>query len=455
MAGEEGVVLRLAGGGDQLLLQAERGELLHRMNADVDADAERAHFGRRLEHPDTADRAAALQRQRERQPADSAANDDRVHGPIDKASTPVNATSGRHINRPVPCKMTGALRCRRLTRHWRRSRCSLARPAERETFERRCQWRHANPKEWVLEQNDIGTDIYFLTSGVVRVLITPSPDREVILGDIEAGGYFGEMAAIDGQPRSAGILAITEASIARMSAAVFRDVILQHPDVGWQLLQQLVTRIRTLDQRVNEFSSMHVKNRIWAELLRRSRPDPTDQRRAIVSPPPVHSDIAARVSTRREMVARELKALERAGLVEQAPRRFRAQQCPRADAQAGRGLGPEARDLDPAAFSPHLTRGLNRSGDLPAMTAAAETKPESRPFEADVARLLHLMVHAVYSDKDVFLRELISNAPTPASGSATKPSPSPIFSAMTPSPASQSGSTPRRASSPSRTTASA
>ena len=36
---------------------------------------------------------------------------------------------------------------------------------------------------------------------------------------------------------------------------------------------------------------------------------------AIVSPPPVHSDIAARVSTRREMVARELKALERAGLL--------------------------------------------------------------------------------------------------------------------------------------------
>ncbi len=44
------------------------------------------------------------------------------------------------------------------------------------------------------------------------------------------------------------------------------------------------------------------------------------------------------------------------------------------------------------------------------MTAAADSKPESRPFEADVAKLLHLMVHSVYSDKDVFLRELISNA---------------------------------------------
>src|SRR3954470_20359812 len=44
------------------------------------------------------------------------------------------------------------------------------------------------------------------------------------------------------------------------------------------------------------------------------------------------------------------------------------------------------------------------------MTATADIKPESRTFEADVSKLLHLMVHSVYSDKDVFLRELISNA---------------------------------------------
>jgi molecular chaperone HtpG len=45
-----------------------------------------------------------------------------------------------------------------------------------------------------------------------------------------------------------------------------------------------------------------------------------------------------------------------------------------------------------------------------AMTAVDETPSESRAFEADVAKLLHMMVHSVYSDKDVFLRELISNA---------------------------------------------
>lgn len=188
-------------------------------------------------------------------------------------------------------------------------------PKELAAIERRCIWRHAQAKQWLLEQDDVGTDIYFLTSGVVRVLITPAPDREIILADINAGGYFGEMAAIDGQPRSAGILAVTDATIACMSAPTFREILHKHPDVSEQLLRQLVTRIRALDQRVNEFSSMHVKHRIYAELLRRSRPDPTDQRQALVSPPPVHSDIAARVSTRREMVARELKALERAGLL--------------------------------------------------------------------------------------------------------------------------------------------
>src|SRR5205823_10058030 len=43
-------------------------------------------------------------------------------------------------------------------------------------------------------------------------------------------------------------------------------------------------------------------------------------------------------------------------------------------------------------------------------TAADEGPRESRSFEADVAKLLHMMVHSVYSEKDVFLRELISNA---------------------------------------------
>src|SRR4249920_793921 len=41
--------------------------------------------------------------------------------------------------------------------------------------------------------------------------------------------------------------------------------------------------------------------------------------------------------------------------------------------------------------------------------STADTAPQSQPFQAEVAELLHLMVHSVYSETDIFLRELISN----------------------------------------------
>jgi CRP-like cAMP-binding protein len=179
----------------------------------------------------------------------------------------------------------------------------------------RCAWKTAAPKEWIVDHDGEGTDVFFLASGSVRVLIVTSPDREVILADIQRGGFFGELAAIDGRARSAGIIALTTSTVACMPTAVFREAFRAYPDVAEQLLRRLALRLREMTQRIHEFSALQVKHRIYAELLRTSRADPADKRQALVSPPPSHAEIAARVSTRREMVTRELKALERAGLL--------------------------------------------------------------------------------------------------------------------------------------------
>ena len=66
--------------------------------------------------------------------------------------------------------------------------------------------------------------------------------------------------------------------------------------------------------------------------------------------------------------------------------------------------------LEPAALSRHFGAGQTSQPRNASMTMTEENRPESRPFEADVARLLQLMVHSVYSEKSVFLRELIANA---------------------------------------------
>jgi len=101
-----------------------------------------------------------------------------------------------------------------------------------------------------------------------------------------------------------------------MPAAVFRQTVHDYPDVCDQLLILLASQIRMLANRVNEYSTLDVRRRIYAELLRLSRPGPKGDAQSIISPPPTHAELAARVSSHREAITRELKNLENAGLLE-------------------------------------------------------------------------------------------------------------------------------------------
>jgi CRP/FNR family transcriptional regulator, cyclic AMP receptor protein len=178
-----------------------------------------------------------------------------------------------------------------------------------------CIWRRAKAQECILGYKEGGADLYFVVQGHVRVSIETRSGKQSILRDIRDGEYFGELAAIDGQARAAGIFAVTDCVIARMPPAVFRDTVHQHPDVCDQLLAVLASQIRMLANRVNEYATFDVRTRLHAELLRLSRPAGVAGQ-AVISPPPTHAELAARVSTHREAVTRELKSLESAGLIE-------------------------------------------------------------------------------------------------------------------------------------------
>jgi CRP/FNR family transcriptional regulator, cyclic AMP receptor protein len=178
-----------------------------------------------------------------------------------------------------------------------------------------CTWRRAPRDTWIIDYQDPSNDVFFVVSGTVRVKIQSVSGRDLLLREINAGEFFGELAAIDNQPRSSGILAVTDVTIARMPASVF-NTLLAHPDVCRQLLALMARYIRMLSNRINEFTTLDVRHRIYAELLRLSRPEAARSKRAVISPPPMHADLAALVSTRREAVTRELKSLERDGLIE-------------------------------------------------------------------------------------------------------------------------------------------
>ena len=100
-----------------------------------------------------------------------------------------------------------------------------------------------------------------------------------------------------------------------MPAPAFRVLLETQPTVTLAVLTQLVKRTRTVTRRVYEFSTLHVDNRIQAEVLRLATLAGREGKGARIVPAPTHVEIAARVSTHREAVTRELNHLSRIGLV--------------------------------------------------------------------------------------------------------------------------------------------
>jgi CRP/FNR family cyclic AMP-dependent transcriptional regulator len=187
--------------------------------------------------------------------------------------------------------------------------------AEIARLDTQCIWRRFEAGTEILSRSDSSADIYFIVAGTVRVIISSVNGRDTVFRDIEAGSYFGELAAIDGRERSASIVARTNATLARMPAAVFRELAMRNGPLCYQLLENAVAQIRYLTERINEFRVLDVRHRIYAELVRLARLPAPGATEAVISPPPVHQEIADRISSRREAVARELKNLEREGLL--------------------------------------------------------------------------------------------------------------------------------------------
>ena len=95
-----------------------------------------------------------------------------------------------------------------------------------------------------------------------------------------------------------------------------------YPEVAVATLEHLTYLVRRLTERVIEFSTLAVRNRIHAELLRLASERASNGTEVVIAPAPKHAEIASRVSTHREAVTRELNELARSGLVKRSENRL-------------------------------------------------------------------------------------------------------------------------------------
>lgn len=188
-------------------------------------------------------------------------------------------------------------------------------PAEHEDMAKACSWKTYRADEQIIDRQSESRDVLFVVKGRVRIVLYSLSGREIALDEKAAGDYFGELAALDGEPRSASVVALEESVIAALPPEAFMRLLRDHPEVVVGVMQRMSRVIRRATERIMDLSTLGANNRVHAELLREARAAMTGDNTAVLSPIPTHTDIASRVSTTRETVARVLNDLARSGVV--------------------------------------------------------------------------------------------------------------------------------------------
>lgn len=174
-----------------------------------------------------------------------------------------------------------------------------------------CHWHRYEAGEEIVRYHADSNSVFFITQGEMRVTFYSMSGKEVILCYLPAGEIFGELTAIDGQSRSATVVAETSSLVASISSSAFQELIFNNRQIALAILQRLTGQIRRLTERVFESSTLNVRNRIYAELLRLAKKHPMEANRVVISPAPIQADLASLIGTVRETVSRELADLER------------------------------------------------------------------------------------------------------------------------------------------------
>ena len=165
--------------------------------------------------------------------------------------------------------------------------------------------------QMILLEESTGETFFIITSGTVKVTRLSDDGREVILALLGGSDFFGEMSLLDGEGRSANIVANEDAEVMTLSRRDFLECLETYPKIAIALLEELAVRLRKSDQQIESLSLSDSEQRIGITLIRLAEERGTIKRGDVtVQNLPYQQDIANMAGTSRETVSRTLKLLE-------------------------------------------------------------------------------------------------------------------------------------------------
>ena len=164
---------------------------------------------------------------------------------------------------------------------------------------------------------DPGDGCYRVESGLLKVSAVSASGAERILGIFGPGSIFGELSMIDGEPRSASMIAIRESKVTFVSRANFDALALVKPELCRCIMTLLTRRLRDVDNSLLATSFLSLKGRTARILLNLADGfgEPVGSGRIVVRQKVSQSDLAAMAGIARENVSRILNDWTRRALI--------------------------------------------------------------------------------------------------------------------------------------------
>jgi len=119
----------------------------------------------------------------------------------------------------------------------------------------------------LFRENETGTVFYIVASGAIKVFTSNLDGENKILSIFTRGDSFGELALLDGQPRSATAQVIEETTLLSLNGKNFNRLLRENIDIAFTIIKQLSTRLRTMNQHVHDLTYLGAKKRVMKALI--------------------------------------------------------------------------------------------------------------------------------------------------------------------------------------------
>jgi len=164
----------------------------------------------------------------------------------------------------------------------------------------------------IINEGDETGSFHIMLSGKVRVYVSDEYGKELTLSLDGSGKFFGELALLDDEPRSASVVTTEKSTCGIISKVEFKAWLTKNPDAPFSIIKGLAKKVRTLTDKVRSLALSDVYGRLIIELQNLAEEKETIK---IIPDKPTQQDLANMIGASREMVSKIFKELLKGGYI--------------------------------------------------------------------------------------------------------------------------------------------